>query len=49
MIYNDFQNIKISSLGFGAMRLPCENGSDKKPDLNAVCDMVDEAIKSGVN
>ena len=49
MIFNDFQNIKISSLGFGTMRLPCENDDEKKPDLSAVCDMVDEAIKSGVN
>lgn len=49
MIYNNFQNIKISSLGFGTMRLPCESNDAKKPDLSAVCDMVDEAIKSGVN
>lgn len=49
MVYNDFKDIKISSLGFGAMRLPCVDGKDGQPDQNAVNEMVDEAIKSGVN
>lgn len=49
MIYNVYKNKKLSSLGFGAMRLPCVNGSDKTPDGDAVNAMVDEAIKSGVN
>ncbi len=49
MIYNVYQNEKLSSLGLGAMRLPCVNGSDTQPDQAAVDLMVDEAIKGGIN
>lgn len=49
MVYNSFGDIKISSLGFGTMRLPCIDGNDKTPDGDAINEMVDEAIKSGVN
>lgn len=49
MVYNVFQNEKLSSLGLGAMRLPCVNGSDTQPDQAAVDMMTDEAIKGGIN
>ena len=49
MICNVYQNEKLSSLGFGTMRLPCVNGCDTQPDQAAVNAMVDEAIKNGVN
>ena len=49
MICNVYQNEKLSSLGFGTMRLPCINGCDTQPDQSAVNAMVDEAIKNGVN
>ena len=49
MIYNDFQDIKISSLAMGTMRLP--KLSDDEADINepAVREMVKCAIEKGVN
>lgn len=47
MIYNDFQGISLSRLGFGMMRLPlCADGSI---DEEAVFAMVDYALAHGVN
>ena len=49
MIYKEFQGIKLSELGFGAMRLPVIDGNDAKPDREQVFQMVDTAMKSGIN
>ena len=49
MIYKEFQGKKLSQLGFGAMRLPVIDGDDSRPDRDQVFEMVDTAIKSGVN
>ena len=49
MTYNDFQNLRLSSLGMGAMRLPVVDGDDAKIDESAVMEMVDYAMKNGVN
>lgn len=49
MIYKNFQNIKLSALGMGAMRLPVVNGNDADIDEKAALEMVDFAYKSGVN
>ncbi len=49
MIYNDFQDLRLSSLGMGAMRLPVADGDDSKIDESAAMEMVDYAIKNGVN
>ena len=46
MIFKNFQDEKISALGFGAMRLPCANG---KIDEAAVAKMVKTAMESGIN
>ena len=32
MIYRDFQDLKLSALGMGAMRLPVVNGDDGNVD-----------------
>ena len=46
MIYSEFADIKLSRLGFGAMRLPEKDG---KVDIALVEKMVDYAIANGVN
>ena len=47
MIYKPFQDIQLSALGFGAMRLPLL--PDKSIDRDAVFRMVDYAIAHGIN
>ena len=49
MIYKDFQDLKLSALGLGAMRLPVIDGSDEKIDEHAAFDMVSYAMENGVN
>lgn len=49
MVYKEFQNLKLSALGMGAMRLPVIDGDDSKIDSEAVEKMVDYAMKNGVN
>ncbi len=49
MLYKDFQGLKLSALGFGAMRLPVVDGDDTKIDQDAVNEMVDYAMEQGVN
>ena len=49
MIYRDFQGMKLSALGFGAMRLPVFDGDDGRIDEEAALRMVDTAMKNGIN
>lgn len=49
MIYRDFQDLKLSALGMGAMRLPVLEGDDSRIDEAATYKMVDLAMESGVN
>ncbi|MBO4903085.1 MAG: aldo/keto reductase [Lachnospiraceae bacterium] len=49
MIYKDFQGMKLSMLGFGAMRLPVINGNDADIDREQAFKMVDTAIRNGIN
>jgi predicted aldo/keto reductase-like oxidoreductase len=49
MIYKEFQDIKLSALGMGAMRLPVINGNDSKIDEEATSEMVAYAMEEGIN
>lgn len=49
MIFRNFQDLKLSALGFGAMRLPTVNGNDSVIDEKAAAEMVEYAMKNGVN
>ena len=49
MMYRNFQDVKLSALGMGAMRLPVVDGDDSKIDEAAAFAMVDEAMARGVN
>ena len=49
MLYKDFQGLKLSALGMGAMRLPVVGGDDTKIDQGAVNEMVDYAMEQGIN
>ena len=44
MIYRDFQDLKLSALGMGAMRLSVIDGDDSKIDEAAAKEMVAYAM-----
>ena len=49
MIYKPFQDLRLSALGLGCMRLPTVNGSDAAVDEQATADMVRAAFEGGIN
>ena len=49
MIYKKFQDLELSALGLGTMRLPCTDGDDARIDEEKTARMVDYAMKNGVN
>ena len=49
MIYREFQDLKLSMLGMGAMRLPVIGGDDGRIDEEQAAAMVDYAMEHGVN
>lgn len=49
MIYKQFQDVRLSALGLGAMRLPVLGGKDAEIDESAAQAMVDYAMEHGVN
>ena len=49
MVYREFQDLKLSGLGFGAMRLPIIGGDEGVIDEAAAEKMIDEAFAKGIN
>ena len=49
MIYRDFQDLKLSGLGMGAMRLPVTDGDDSRINSAAAEEMVAYAMEHGIN
>ena len=49
MVNKKFQDIDLSMLGMGAMRLPTVEGSDTVIDEAKTAEMVDYAMKQGIN
>ena len=49
MIYRKFQDMQLSGLGLGMMRLPVLDGNDGAVDETAAAEMIDFAYKSGIN
>lgn len=49
MIYKGFQDLKLSALGMGAMRLPVIGGNDENIDEEATKEMVTYAMQKGIN
>ena len=49
MIYKKFQDIKLSGLGLGMMRLPVKSGNDAEIDEAAAAELIDYAYRNGVN
>ena len=49
MVYKAFQDMKLSALGMGAMRLPVIDGDDGRIDVPAAEEMVAYAMGNGVN
>ena len=49
MIYKDFQNLKLSALGMGTMRLPVFDGDEAKVDQDTTEQMVAYAMEHGIN
>ncbi|MCQ2454438.1 MAG: aldo/keto reductase, partial [Clostridia bacterium] len=49
MIYRQFQDLSLSGLGLGMMRLPVVDGNDNVVDEAAAAEMIDYAYTHGVN
>ena len=49
MIYKPFQNLKLSALGFGCMRLPTVDGNDANVNEAEAAKLIARAMEGGVN
>ena len=49
MIYKNFEDLKLSALGMGCMRLPLVDGNDSNIDEAKTAEMVAYAMEKGIN
>lgn len=49
MVYKEFQDLKLSALGVGCMRLPVIDNNDELIDEAAAAEMAEYAIGNGIN
>ena len=49
MIYKQFQDRKLSALGFGCMRLPTVDGNDANVNEAEAAQLIAQAMEGGVN
>ena len=49
VVYKDFQNLRLSALGMGTMRLPLIDGKDEQIDEAKTAEMVEYAMNHGIN
>lgn len=49
MLYKEYQDLKLSALGLGAMRLPVVDGNDAEIDEEKAAEMVACAMEKGIN
>lgn len=49
MVYKDYQDLKLSALGLGTMRLPVIDGDDARVDEEKTAEMVAYAMEKGIN
>lgn len=49
MVYKEYQDLKLSALGLGTMRLPVIDGDDARVDEEKTAEMVAYAMEKGIN
>ena len=49
MIYNSFQDLNLSALGMGNMRLPVVDGQDTVIDVGKTREMIAYCMEHGIN
>lgn len=49
MQYHEFQNLKLSALGMGCMRLPILEGNNERIDMQATKELIAYAMEKGIN
>ena len=49
MVYKDFQDLKLSALGMGTMRLPLIDGRDEQIDEEKAAEIIGRAFEKGIN
>ena len=49
MVYKDFQDLKLSALGMGTMRLPLIDGRDEQIDEAKAAEIIGRAFEKGIN